>query len=130
MRLETFAARDRVRLAFTFGLTYATTEAQMREIITGFERLLVDHEKIWPEGTAVRFKEFGESALLIEVGCWFATSDFDAFTVIRQDLLLKFMAVVERAGARFAFPTRTLQLVNPTQWPAQQIESGRQARQA
>jgi MscS family membrane protein len=115
MRLETFAARDRVRLGFTFGLTYATTEAQMRQILTGFERLLRGHEKIWPEGSAVRFKEFGESALLIEVGCWFATADFDAFTLIRQDLLLQFMAIVERAGARFAFPTRTLQMVGQPQ---------------
>jgi MscS family membrane protein len=110
MRLETFAARDRVRLGFSFGLTYATTAGQMREVLSGFEKLLKEHPKIWPEGVAVRFREFGEYALLIEVGAWFATTDFDEFTIMRQELLLQFMAIVERAGARFALPTRTLEL--------------------
>jgi MscS family membrane protein len=111
MRLETFAARDRIRMAFTFGLTYSTSEAQMRSVLGELEQLLREHVKIWPDGISVRFKEFGDSALLVEVGAWFRTADWNEFSLIRQALLLQFMAVVERTGARFAFPSRTVEVV-------------------
>jgi MscS family membrane protein len=110
MRIETFAARDRVRMAFTFGLTYATSESQLRAIINDFDELLAQTPKIWPDGRSVRFKELGESALLIEAGCWFNTADYDEFTRIKQDILLGLMKIVEQNDATFAMPTRTLVL--------------------
>ena len=122
MRIETFAARDRIRLGFSFGLTYDTTADQLDAVVRGFEQLLRAHPKIWPEGTYVRFKELGESALLLEAGCWFATADFDEFMQIRQDVLLGLMKRVEAAGARFAFPTRTVQLDAPA--PARKAGDG------
>jgi len=108
MRIETFAARDRVRLSFTFGLTYATGEAQLRSVLQQFETLLREHPKIWPEGCNVRFIGLGESSLQVEAGCWFATANFDEFADIRQEVLLRLMKIVEDSGAAFAFPTRTL----------------------
>jgi MscS family membrane protein len=108
MRIETFAARDRVRMSFSFGLTYNTTESQLRAIISEFEELLGQSKKIWPDGRSVRFRELGESALMIEAGCFFNTADFDEFTVIRQELLLGLMKIVEQNEASFAMPTRTL----------------------
>lgn len=109
MRIETFAARDRVRMAFTFGLTYAATEAQVRAVLQQFEALLRNHPKLWPEGCAVAFKELGESGLVLDVGCWFATANWDEFVGIRQELLLGLMKIVEDSGAAFAFPVRNLQ---------------------
>jgi MscS family membrane protein len=116
MRIETFAPRDRIRLYFTFGLTYDTTEKQVREVLTGFEKLLTDHPKLWPEGIAVRFIGLTEAGLQIEAGCWFGT-DWDGFTLIRQDVLLGLMAIVEHAGARFAFPMRTIQMLPTLEEP-------------
>ena len=113
MRIETFAARDRIRLGFNSGLTYATTASQLQAVVQGFEKLLRAHPKIWPEGCSVRFRELGESALLIEAGCWFATADFDEFMLIRQEVLLGLMKLVEDSGATFALPTRTVQLNAP-----------------
>ena len=114
MRLESYAARDRIRLACTIGVVYGTTAVQMREVLAEFERVLREHPKIWPEPAdiVVRFKEFGASSLDIEVMAWFQTQDFNEFRAIRQDVLLQFMDVVEKAGSSFAFPTRTVHLVN------------------
>ena len=39
-RLESFAVRDRMRLATTIGLEYRTTRAQMQQVLEGFERVL------------------------------------------------------------------------------------------
>jgi MscS family membrane protein len=111
MRLESFTARDRMRLACTIGVEYGTRLAQMREVLEGFERVLRRHPKIWPDAVVVRFKEFAASSLDIEVMAWFQTPEWSEFQLIRQEVLLQFMDVVERAGASFAFPTRTVHVV-------------------
>jgi MscS family membrane protein len=44
---------------------------------------------------------------------WLVAEDFNAFTALRGELLLRIMEIVEQAGTSFAFPTRTVQLVPP-----------------
>ncbi|HUG55131.1 MAG TPA: mechanosensitive ion channel family protein [Vicinamibacteria bacterium] len=111
MRLESFTARDKMRLACTIGVVYGTTAAQMREVLAGLEGALRAHPKIWPDAVVVRFKEFAASSLDIEVMAWFETPNWSEFQLIRQEVLIQFMDVVERAGTSFAFPTRTVHLV-------------------
>jgi MscS family membrane protein len=120
-RLESYSARDRMRLATTIGIEYGTTHAQMEEVLAGFERTLREHPKIWPEAMVVRFKEFGASSLDIEIMAWFEVPAWSDFQLCRQEVLLRFMRVVEEAGTAFAFPTRTVHLVNePAAAPARE----------
>jgi MscS family membrane protein len=114
MRVESFAVRDRIRLACTVGLVYRTSVAQMRQVIDDFERILREHPKIWPDGITVRFVSFGDSSLNIDVMAWFQTADWNEFQLIRQNTLLQFMEIVEKAGSSFAFPTRTVHVVSRT----------------
>jgi MscS family membrane protein len=112
MRLESFSVRDRIRLACTVGLVYETSAEQMREVLAGLESVLRAHPKIWPDAVVVRFMALGASSLDIEVMAWFQTSDWGEFQSIRQDILLAFLGVVERAGTAFAFPTQTIHLAS------------------
>jgi MscS family membrane protein len=109
-RLESYSARDRIRLACTLGLVYETTADQMRKIIDELEAALRRHPKIWPDAVVVRFVALAEFALNIDVMCWFLTPDWNEFQLIRQEVLLEFMGIVERAGTRFAFPRRAIHL--------------------
>ena len=108
MRTESFAARDRLRLACTVKLVYQTTAAQMREVLAGLEQVLREHPKVWPDAVVVRFRELASSSLDIEVMAWFTTIDWGEFQLIREEILLRFMEVVERAGTAFAYPTQTV----------------------
>jgi MscS family membrane protein len=108
MQAETFGARDRCRLVAQVGLVYSTTAGQLRRVLAGFEAALRAHPRIWPDTVSVRFVRLGESSLDVEVMAWFLTSDWNEFTAIRQEMLLRFVEVVEEAGSSFAFPTRTL----------------------
>lgn len=110
LRIENFAARDRFRLACELTLTYNTTSAQLREVISSCDRVLRQHPKVWNEGITVRFKELGSWALVIEVMAWFVTADWAEFQLVREQILLDFVAAVEAAGASFAFPTQTIDL--------------------
>lgn len=113
MQIETFAERDRIRLAAMLSLEYGTTAAQMREVVSGIEALLRAHPKIWPETVVVRFVAVAGSSLDVEVMAWFQTTLFDEFRDIRQEVLIGILEVVEKAGTSFAFPTRTVHLVGP-----------------
>jgi MscS family membrane protein len=110
-RLETFTARDRMRLATVVGVEYGTTHAQMQQVLHGLERVLREHPKIWPDAVIVKFKEFGASSLDIEIMAWFQVPTWGDFQQCRQEVLLGFMQVVEDAGTSFAFPTRTVHLI-------------------
>jgi MscS family membrane protein len=113
MRLETFAARDRIRFATTVGLVYSTRAEQMRAILAEIEKLLRGHPKTWQDNIVVRFKELGTSALEIDIMCWFTTSDYAEFSGIKQDLLLEIMTIVQKNGSDFAFPTQTVHVARP-----------------
>jgi len=110
-RSESVSARDRIRLHVRLGLDYATSADQMRRVLADVEGALRAHPKIWPDTVLVRLCDLKESSLEVEVMAWFTTIDWNEFTAIRQELLLRFMEIVEQAGTRFAFPTRTVHLV-------------------
>jgi MscS family membrane protein len=110
MRIESLALRDRCHLACTLGLEYGTTANQMRIVVAGLEQVLRAHPKIFADNIIVRFKELAASSLDIEIMAWFLTTDYPEFQLIRQETLLAFMEVVEKAGTSFAFPTRTVHI--------------------
>jgi MscS family membrane protein len=111
MRIENFAARERLRLACTLTLTYATTEQQLRRVLADVEAALRAQPKLWPDQVVVRLSALAASSMDIEVQAWFQTKDWAEFQGIRQELFLKFIEVVGRAGASFAYPTRTVHVV-------------------
>jgi MscS family membrane protein len=107
-RIESFTARDRIRLACTIGLVYTTTADQMRAVLAALEAILRRHPRIWAETVVVRFKDLAQSSLDIEIMAWFETSDWNEFQLIRQEVLIDFMEAIESCGTSIAFPTRTL----------------------
>jgi MscS family membrane protein len=110
MRLETLAARDRLRFATTLSLAYGTTAEQVRRVIEGVECTLSAHPKLFPEGAAARLLQFGASSIDIEVAAYFATLDGGELAEIRESLLFAFMEVVEQAGTQLAAPTRIVKM--------------------
>lgn len=104
MRIETFAARDRLRLAMTVGLVRSTSSQQLKQIIEGIEGALWAQPKLFPGSATVRFEKFGPSSLDLDVTAYFDTRDVAEFQQIRQELLLEFLAAIERAGSALALP--------------------------
>lgn len=111
-RIETFAVRDRIRLFCMLGLRYETTAAQLRQVLEGLRVVLRSHPKVHPD-PSVRLIALSESSMDIEVQAWFLTQDFGQFAEIREQTLLSFLEVIERAGTRLAFPSRTVYLNPP-----------------
>lgn len=117
MKVESYAARDRIRLACLLTLVYSTNAAQLRNVVAEIEAAIRAQPKTFQDEVIVRLRGFGNDALEIEVMCWFLTTDYNEFGAIRQSLLLSFMEIVERVGTAFAFPTRTVHLVEEDSGP-------------
>ena len=97
-RVESFSARDRIRFIGTIGLVRTTSPAALKRILAGAERVLREHAKVWPDGIVARLAEIKEASLIVELTCWFQTSDFGEFQTIRQEVLLAVMSIIEDAG--------------------------------
>jgi len=110
MHLENFGKRDRILLHKTFALRYETTPDQLRFVLAELRRLMIAHPKVTEDPARVRFVGFGENALEVEVFAYVQSTDWSEFLAIREDIYLRMMDVVERAGTTFAVPTRTLRL--------------------
>jgi MscS family membrane protein len=107
-RIETFGLRDRCRLHTTIGVVYSTTASQLRQILAGLERILLEHPRTYRDELVVKLVRLGDSAFEIEVQAWFASTDYSKFRDWRQEMLLGFVEVVEQAGSALAFPTQTV----------------------
>lgn len=101
-RIETYALRDRIRLATTITLGYGATEAQVRQTIAGIDQLLRAHPLVWPDGIVAKLVNLGPATIDIDVQCWFATTDYEVYREARHDVLLGVMRVVEASGTTFA----------------------------
>ncbi len=110
MRLENYAARDRVRLFTTITLVHETSVAQLEQVIAAFREVLKAEQKLWPDTFSVRLVAINPSSLDVEVIAWFNAVDFDDFKVIRERVLMGFMKAIDEVGTAFAHPTTTLKL--------------------
>jgi MscS family membrane protein len=110
-RIESFAPRDRIRFEATLGLSRDTSAHSMEMVLSGFESVLRKHPKVWPIGIVSHFIEIGDAALDVEISCWFQTDDFSEFQLIRQNVLLALLKVVEDAGTKLADSAQTMRIV-------------------
>ncbi|KYF74619.1 hypothetical protein BE11_11260 [Sorangium cellulosum] len=108
LQIESYTARDRMRLSCVLGLVYETTPAQLRAVLEGCERALREHPHIWPDDVVVRFIGIGPASFDVEIMAWFQTTDFGEFRTIRQGVLITFLEIIGAAGTRLAYPTRTV----------------------
>ena len=107
MQLENFSSRDRIRFFITLSLRYETTADQVRCIIIELRKILYAHPKVDKDPARVRLAGFGTYALNIDVVAYILTTEHAEFTGIREDLLLRFMDVIEKSGTRLAIPSQT-----------------------
>lgn len=110
MEIENFAPRDRIRFYATLGLRYETSADQLRHVLVGLKRLLVEHPRVLADPARVRFVAFGAFSLDLEIFAYLDTADWNEFLALREDLMLQIIDVVEASGTGFAFPSSTVYL--------------------
>ena len=114
--IENFSRRGIRRIKLNVGLTYATTQKQIVNIVEEIKYMLHSHENISAKDTLlVNFESFGDSSLNIFVYTFTTTANWEKYLDIREDIHLKIMKIVEENGSSFAFPSQSIyveQIVN------------------
>ncbi|WP_281950423.1 mechanosensitive ion channel domain-containing protein [Nitrosophilus kaiyonis] len=107
--IENFSRRDIRRIKMRIGVTYSTTKSQMDDILKNIRNLLKSHPQIDKNSTIiVNFDNFEDSSLSIFIYCFTNTANWQKYLEIKEDINLKIMDIVEKAGAEFAFPSQSI----------------------
>ena len=110
--VDNFSRRDRRRIKMRLGLTYSTTNEQMRKILQDTRVMLQNHPQIHKEPLFVYFDEFGASSLDLFFYLFTTTANWEEYLKIREDINLKIIEIVHRHGSDFAFPSQSIYFEN------------------
>ena len=110
MSLENFAMRDKIWFHHTLRLRYETTADQLRHILAGIRKVLVEHPKVETASARSRFVRLGDSSLDLEVFAYVLETEYEPYLHIQEDLLLCIIDMVEESGTKLAFPSQTTYL--------------------
>lgn len=108
LRLENYAARDRIRLFTVLSLAHETSVEQLQQVTSSFRETLKAEEKLWPDSFSVRLIAINPASLDIEVIAWFTAVDFDEFKAIRERVLYRFLTTIDAVGTSVARPTTVM----------------------
>ena len=98
------------RIYETIGIRYDDAN-KMEPIVHAVEHMLRSHPEIDTSQTLmVNFTTFAPSSLDFFVYTFTKTTDWTDYHKVKQDVLLKILAIIESHGAQAAFPTSTIHM--------------------
>ena len=96
------------RIYETIGIRYDDANA-MALIVRDVDAMLKQHEAIDQQQTLmVNFNTFASSSMDFFIYCFTKTTNWAEYHAIKQDVLIKVLAVIESHDAQCAFPTQTV----------------------
>lgn len=108
VELDNISLRTQRRVAFSIGLTYNTSESQIKAIVVDIQNLIAGHEHT--VDVKVRFIELGENSLNIMILYFMNVLDDDVYLATREEINYKIMNIVNKNGSHFS--TKTIYLQN------------------
>jgi MscS family membrane protein len=106
IEIENYVERDKSLYKHTLRLRIDTTPDQIRYILVKAREMLYAHPMVDPDPARIRFLEFGEYSLDLQIFAYIRTIDFNEFFEVTEDLHLRLMDIVHEAGSGLAVPTR------------------------
>jgi len=112
MVIDNIDARPKRRIKMRIGVTYDTTTEQMEQAIAGIETILRNHPGVDQDYSLVKFDNFDDSALSIFLYYFSASTVWEEYLQVRQEVNLQIMQLLESLNLEFAFPSQTVYLHN------------------
>jgi Mechanosensitive ion channel len=77
-------------------------------VLSSLREILKTHPKVEAGNLPVRFVGVGPYSLDVEVVAYVNTADYDEFLALQQELLLRMLQAVEKAGTALAVPLQEI----------------------
>ena len=72
--------------------------------------MLREHPRVETATAWIRLAKLADSSLELEMQAYVLTREYDDYTAVRENLLLRVMDIVERCGTSLAYPSQTVYL--------------------
>jgi small-conductance mechanosensitive channel len=105
-RIQNFGRLEERRVAFTVGVTYDTPTEKVEKLPGLIQEVVETQEHARFDRS--HFKEFGDSALMLETVYYVLLPAYQYKMDIQQSINLELKRRFEREGIEFAFPTQTI----------------------
>ncbi len=109
-QIENFARRDSFLFNPIIRLEHGIRSDKLPATLHMMTEILEANEHIIKPGARARLKDINLSSVDIEIFSYIRAQDFDESLIIRQDLLLKIHASLEKAKVPIAYATQTVHL--------------------
>jgi MscS family membrane protein len=105
--VENLRFRDKFLCQQILRLRYDLSPDHVRYVLGQIHNLLIEDPKVEDSSARVRLLRFAEYAIEVELYCYILEPEFTAYLATQEQLLLKIMDTIEKAGAVVALPTQT-----------------------
>jgi MscS family membrane protein len=122
--VENLSARDKMRVFCKVALCYGTSRTQLERVLSEVSAMLREHPRVETSTAWIRLAKLADSALELEMQAYALTRDFDDFTAVRENLLLRVMDIVEDCGTSLAYPSQTVYLAGGAEQRRMETQAG------
>ena len=106
MEIENISQRQKILYRHKIRLRSDSSANQVQKVLDSISLLLKEHSRVDPVPARVRFKGFGEFSLDLEVFAYLKTTDYNEYLQISEDLNLKVIDAIVKAGTSLALPAQ------------------------
>jgi MscS family membrane protein len=106
--VENLSARDKLRIFSIISLTQATTRAQLEAVLLQVRAMLHEHSSLESATSWIRLARLSVNGFDLEMQAYVMTRDYDEFIVVREEVLLRVMNIIERCGTALASSAATV----------------------
>ena len=108
--ITNYAKLTKRLVEFKIGLLYSTSADVLKECKKEIYEFLAGHEKVESETIRVRFCEYEESALNLQIRCYIAITDLEEYYAFVEELNFAIKEIIENNDTDFAYPTQSIHI--------------------
>ncbi|MCC9167021.1 mechanosensitive ion channel family protein [Pontibacter harenae] len=109
-RIHNYKRMQRRRVLFRVGVIYQTTHEQLKQIPATLKSIVLEQDPV--EFDRAHFASYGDSSLDFEIVYYVLSSDYNVYMDVQQGINMRIFEEFQRMGIEFAYPTRTLFVMN------------------
>jgi len=108
INVENLSRRDKILFTTKLGLRSESKADHVRYVLAEIRRLLYSHPRVESASVRVRLIDIAGTSLTLDVFSYILTREYNEYTAVREDLLLRILDIVEDSGSGLALPAQTL----------------------
>ena len=106
--ITNYAKLTRRLIEFNIGLLYSTSEETVRKCESSISDFLENHALVEKGTIRVRFTEFQDSALNLQIRCYISATDIEVYYKFFEELNFKIKEIVNANDTDFAYPSQSV----------------------